>query len=113
MLNGAAIRHGRISRRAERARPGTAPEHFPWPRRLKPPLQEPCVASSGSQGLARVNEVIRDTMRDPFSGIDKPEPLRGNLKGWWSRPITQEHRFVYRCENQTLVTLQCRFHYDD
>ena len=61
--------------------------------------------------LARVNEVIRDTMRDPFSGIGKPEPLKGNLKGWWSRRITQEHRLVYRFEEQTVIVMQCRFHY--
>ena len=63
--------------------------------------------------LARLNEIIRDTLRNPFSGIGKPEPLRGNLKGWWSRRITQEHRLVYRCESQTVIVMQCRFHYDD
>ncbi len=63
--------------------------------------------------LARVNEVIRDTLRNPFSGIGKPEPLKGNLKGWWSRRITQEHRLVYRVEGEILVIMQCRFHYDD
>ena len=64
------------------------------------------------KGLARVNELIRDTLRNPFSGIGKPEPLRGNLKGWWSRRITQEHRLVYLCENETIIVMQCRFHYD-
>lgn len=63
--------------------------------------------------LARVNELIRDTLRNPFSGIGKPEPLRGNLRGWWSRRITQEHRLVYCVEGQMLVIMQCRFHYDD
>jgi toxin YoeB len=48
--------------------------------------------------LQRVNELIRDSMRSPFTGIGKPEPLRANLKGWWSRRITREHRLVYRCE---------------
>ncbi len=62
--------------------------------------------------LMKVNELIRDTLRNPFSGIGKPEPLKGNLKGWWSRRITQEHRLVYRVEGQTLVIMQCRFHYD-
>jgi toxin YoeB len=51
-------------------------------------------------------------LRNPFTGIGKPEPLRGNLKGWWSRRITQEHRLVYRVEGQMLVIMQCRFHYD-
>ena len=45
-------------------------------------------------------------------GIGKPEPLKGNLKGWWSRRITQEHRLVYRVKDDTLVIMQCRFHYD-
>ena len=63
--------------------------------------------------LHRINEVIRDALRNPFTGIGKPEPLRGNLKGWWSRRITQEHRLVYRIENDTLIVMQCRFHYAD
>jgi toxin YoeB len=67
---------------------------------------------SDRKGLARLNEVIRDTLRNPFSGIGKPEPLRGNLKGWWSRRITQEHRLVYRVDGEILVIMQCRFHYD-
>lgn len=62
--------------------------------------------------LARVNELIRDTLRSSFSGIGKPEPLKGNLRGWWSRRITQEHRLVYRVDGDAVVILQCRFHYD-
>ena len=62
--------------------------------------------------LARVNELIRDTMRNPFSGIGKPEPLKSNLKGWWSRRITQEHRLVYRVEDSVLIIMQCRFYYE-
>jgi toxin YoeB len=65
--------------------------------------------------LARINELIHDTMRSPFSGIGRPEPLVGNMKGWWSRRITQEHRLVYRVrgigEEQTLEIASCRFHY--
>ena len=67
---------------------------------------------SDRKTLARVNELIRDCLRTPFSGIGKPEPLRGNLKGWWSRRITQEHRLVYRCEADTIMIMQCRFRYD-
>ena len=63
--------------------------------------------------LARVNELIRDASRNHFEGIGKPEPLRGSLKGWWSRRITQEHRLVYRVEDNLLIILQCRFHYED
>ena len=63
--------------------------------------------------LRRINLLIRDTMRDPFDGIGKPEPLKGNLSGWWSRRITGEHRLVYRVDDETLVVMQCRFHYED
>jgi toxin YoeB len=61
--------------------------------------------------LQRINELVRDTMRNPFTGIGKPEPLKGNLRGWWSRRINDEHRLVYRVENQVLIVMQCRFHY--
>ena len=66
-------------------------------------------------GLARINELIRDALRTPFTGIGKPEPLVGNLKGWWSRRITLEHRLVYRVsgtgDSQSLEIAACRFHY--
>lgn len=65
--------------------------------------------------LARVNDLLRDTLRNPFSGIGKPEPLKGSLKGFWSRRINQEHRLVYRVTergaDQVLVVAQCRYHY--
>lgn len=65
--------------------------------------------------LSRLNDLIRDVRRSPFSGIGKPEPLRGNLQGWWSRRLTSEHRFVYRVsgtkDQQALDILTCRFHY--
>ena len=63
--------------------------------------------------LQRVNDVTRDTLRNPFFGIGKPEPLKKNLEGWWSRRITQEHRLIYRVEGDSLLILQCRFHYED
>lgn len=65
--------------------------------------------------VARINELIKETMRTPFSGIGKPEPLFGDMKGFWSRRITQEHRFVYRVtgkgNEQSLEIAACRFHY--
>jgi toxin YoeB len=65
--------------------------------------------------VARINELIREAKRHPFVGIGKPEPLRNELTGWWSRRITQEHRLVYRVtgkgEDQTLEIAACRFHY--
>lgn len=66
--------------------------------------------------LNRINELIKDTTRSPFRGIGKPEPLRGKLRGMWSRRITGEHRFVYRVtgssDAQALEIASCRFHYD-
>ncbi len=63
--------------------------------------------------LDRINLLIKETMRQPFVGLGKPEPLKSNLSGWWSRRITREHRLVYKVENNTVVIFQCRFHYDD
>jgi len=65
--------------------------------------------------LVRVNDLVADARRSPFTGIGKPEPLVGNLKGWWSRRITLEHRLVYRVSgsgrDQALEIASCRFHY--
>jgi toxin YoeB len=65
--------------------------------------------------LEKINDLIKEIKRDPFKGKGKPEPLRGNLKGYWSRRITGEHRLVYRVEGkgeeQTLRIVQARFHY--
>ena len=63
--------------------------------------------------LKRINQLLEDARRNHHSGIGKPEPLKANLRGWWSRRITQEHRLVYRSEDEMLIVLQCRFHYDD
>lgn len=65
--------------------------------------------------LEKINELIKEIKRTPFKGIGKPEPLRGNLAGYWSRRITGEHRLVYRVqgagEDQVLRIVQARFHY--
>jgi toxin YoeB len=61
--------------------------------------------------LAKVNILIKECTRTPFSGIGKPEPLRGALSGWWSRRITREHRLVYRPSGDLLHIAQCRHHY--
>ena len=65
--------------------------------------------------LKRLNTLIKECQRTPFKGTGKPEPLKGPLKGWWSRRITGEDRLVYRVEgkgeNQRLGVAQCRFHY--
>lgn len=61
--------------------------------------------------LKRVNQLLKGTMRDPFEGIGKPEPLKYGISGAWSRRITEEHRLVYVLEGETLVILQARYHY--
>lgn len=61
--------------------------------------------------LSRINELIKECLRTPFNGIGKPELLKGNYKGCWSRRITDEHRLVYKVRDERLHILQCRFHY--
>ena len=62
--------------------------------------------------LRRINQLIRDIERDPFSGIGKPEPLRGNLSGMWSRRIDQANRLVYEVSGDTLMLHSAKDHYD-
>lgn len=61
--------------------------------------------------LKRINLLIQDIMRSPFDGLGKPEPLRENLAGWWSRRIDDANRIVYKVESNTIVIAQCRTHY--
>lgn len=63
------------------------------------------------QVVKRIHQLIKDISRSPFTGIGKPEPLRHALSGYWSRRITQEHRMVYRVEQQNLIIAQLRYHY--
>ena len=63
--------------------------------------------------LKRINNLIKDTERNPFKGIGKPEPLKGDLSGFWSRRIDDTNRFVYRINNDKLEILSCRGHYED
>jgi toxin YoeB len=60
----------------------------------------------------RVNQLIRDTCRSPFKGIGKPEPLKAELSGYWSRRVNEEHRLVYGIASNDLVIVACRFHYE-
>jgi toxin YoeB len=62
--------------------------------------------------LQKINDLIKDCLRNPFKGIGKPEPLRGKYAGFWSRRITDEHRLVYAVKEKRLYILQCRFHYE-
>ena len=67
--------------------------------------------SQDRRKLRRINQLIQACLRDRFVGIGKPEPLRENLAGCWSRRIDEEHRLVYRLVGDLLVILACRVHY--
>ncbi len=59
----------------------------------------------------RIAALIMDTVRQPFLGIGKPEPLRGKLKGYWSRRIDDEHRLVYKITDEAIIIVSCKYHY--
>lgn len=61
--------------------------------------------------LKRINLLIQDMIRSPFDGLGKPEPLRENLSGWWSRRIDDTNRIVYKVEADAIVVAQCKTHY--
>jgi len=61
--------------------------------------------------VKRINELVENTMREPFAGIGKPERLKHALAGYWSRRITDEHRMVYKPERDALLIAQLRYHY--
>lgn len=63
--------------------------------------------------VRRINQLIKEVMREPFSGIGKPEPLRHAFQGYWSRQIDSEHRLVYKVVGEQLWVAQVRFHYRD
>jgi toxin YoeB len=62
--------------------------------------------------LSKINLLIKDIQRTPFEGIGKPEALKYDLAGYWSRRIDREHRLVYKVENNTVIIISCRYHYD-
>ncbi|BBC25976.1 Txe/YoeB family addiction module toxin [Pseudanabaena sp. ABRG5-3] len=61
--------------------------------------------------LNRINSLIKDIQRDPYSGIGKPEALKHGLSGYWSRRIDDEHRILYKVEDDALLLVQIRYHY--
>ena len=63
--------------------------------------------------LKRINILLKDIQRTPYEGIGKPEPLRGNLSGWWSRRIDETHRLVYQEMDNAIVIASCKGHYDE
>jgi toxin YoeB len=64
------------------------------------------------QKIKRINELLRDIVRNPYEGIGKPEPLKFNYAGFWSRRIDEEHRLIYRVVNDEVQIVKCRYHYD-
>ncbi|SKA76754.1 toxin YoeB [Prosthecobacter debontii] len=62
--------------------------------------------------VQKINGLLKDISRTPYSGIGKPEPLKHALSGFWSRRITDEHRLVYRVEGDTIQVAQARYHYE-
>ncbi|MGM8848933.1 Txe/YoeB family addiction module toxin [Salinicola halophyticus] len=67
--------------------------------------------STDKKTLKRVNMLIKDIQRQPFSGLGDPEPLRHGWLGYWSRRIDREHRLVYKPTEQAIIIVQCRYHY--
>lgn len=61
--------------------------------------------------IKRINELIKEIERTPFTGIGRPEPLKHHLSGYWSRRINEEHRLIYRVEEDRMIILSCRYHY--
>ena len=63
--------------------------------------------------LRRINGLVHDVLRSPFSGVGRPEALKGNLGGLWSRRIDERHRLVYAIDDERITVISCRYHYDE
>lgn len=61
--------------------------------------------------INKIKQLVENIQASPFTGLGKPEPLKNELSGYWSRRITQEHRLIYRVEEDCIIIVQCRFHY--
>ena len=68
--------------------------------------------SQDRKTLKRINRLVADTKRSPFEGIGKPEPLKENLAGFWSRRIDESNRLVYAVDDNQLTIISCRYHYE-
>ena len=68
-------------------------------------------ASENKQNFKKIGELLKEIQRTPFLGKGKPEPLKHELKGCWSRRITDEHRLVYEVTNDLIVIISCKYHY--
>lgn len=69
--------------------------------------------SQDKKTLKRINQLLQDISRNGYDGIGKPEPLKGDFTGWWSRRIDSTNRLIYRINNGQLEIAQCRSHYGD
>jgi len=67
--------------------------------------------NTDKRNLNRINTLIKDILRNKYEGLGKPEPLKHNLAGYWSRRINHEHRIVYKIENDAILIAQLRYHY--
>ena len=72
---------------------------------------EYCSWQNDKRVLKRINSLIKEIQRTPYSGTGKPEPLKGNLSGWWSRRIDGEHRIIYKEDNGAIIIASCKGHY--
>ena len=70
-------------------------------------------AANDGDIFLKIDRLIKDISRDPFKGLGKPEPLKYQFQGYWSRRITQEHRLIYRLVNDVIIIVSLRGHYDD
>lgn len=71
-----------------------------------------CWQNQDRKTLKRINKLISDTQRSPFAGVGKPEPLKENLSGFWSRRIDETNRLVYVVDDSRLTIISCRYHYE-
>ena len=62
--------------------------------------------------LSKINDLLKEISRTPFHGLGKPEPLKFKYKGYWSRRINDEHRLIYKVQDDEILIVKCRFHYD-
>ena len=69
-------------------------------------------AKTDKKLFERIRRLISETAQTPFDGIGKPEPLKHELKGYWSRRITDEHRLVYKATDEQLIIISCKYHYE-
>ena len=103
-----------MSRQRPSANPGTPPAPTAWEAIFDPDFLEDLAffVSTNPRLATRILDLVKAVLRDPFAGIGKPEPLRGQAAGAWSRRISQEHRLVYVIGDRRVFFIQARYHYE-